>query len=146
MARTIIVDIDGTVADLEHRRHYLASSPKNWQAFEAGIPFDKPHQHVIDLVNTLYSVDWTILMCSGRGEQSRGHTESWLSLMPVSYHKLYMRAKNDFRPDNIVKSELLDQILAEGYTPSFVLDDRNSVCEMWRSRNIPCFQVAPGDF
>ena len=144
--RDIIVDLDGTVADLTHRRHYLSSNPKNWKAFEAGIPHDLPHQHVIDVVNTLYDAGWNILLCSGRGEQSRKDSVTQLEGFGLKYHRLYMRAHNDFRRDDIVKSELLDQIIADGFNPSFALDDRDQVVTMWRNRGIPCFQVAPGDF
>ena len=144
--RDIIVDIDGTLADLEHRRVYIASTPKNWAAFEAGIPHDTPHQHVIDLVNLMWAAGWNIILCSGRGEQSRNVTELWLERHGVRYHRLYMRAAGDYRRDDIVKMELLDQILAEGYNPSFALDDRDKVVVAWRSRGIRCFQVAPGDF
>lgn len=144
--RDIIVDIDGTVADLAHRRGYVAVKPYNWPAFEAGIPFDTPHQHVIDVVNALYDAGWRIVMCSGRGEQSRTVTETWLKENGVKHHALYMRAEGDYRRDDIVKSELLDKIIEDGYNPSFTLDDRDQVVTMWRERGIPCFQVAPGDF
>lgn len=144
--RDIIVDVDGTITNLDHRRGYLASSPKNYPAFEKGIPFDLPHQHVIDVVNTLYDAGWRIVLCSGRGEQSRKVTEDWMVRHGVKYHALYMRAEKDYRRDDIVKSELLDKIIEDGYNISFCLDDRTTVCKMWRDRGIPCFQVAPGDF
>lgn len=142
----IIVDLDGTLADCSWRQHYVNSKPSNWTAFEKGIPNDPPHQHVIDLVNTLYKAGWRVVLCSGRGEQSRRDTETWLDKNGVWYNELYMRAKNDYRRDDIVKSELLDQILDEGYKPMVVFDDRDQVVKMWRERGIPCFQVAPGDF
>ncbi len=47
---------------------------------------------------------------------------------------------------DIVKAELLDQIVADGFSPVMAFDDRNQVVEMWRARGIPCAQVAPGDF
>jgi hypothetical protein len=146
LMRDIIVDLDGTVADCSHRQHYVQSKPSNWKAFEAGIPHDTPHQHVIDLVNALYAAGWRVVLCSGRGEQSRDHSVTWLEKHDVNYHALYMRARNDSRRDDIVKMELLDQIIADGYNPSFVLDDRDQVVVAWRARGIPCFQVAPGDF
>ena len=37
----IIVDIDGTVADLEHRRHWLDCKPKNWKEFYKNIELSK---------------------------------------------------------------------------------------------------------
>lgn len=144
--RDIIVDLDGTLADCSHRQHFVTTKPANWPAFEAGIPFDPPHQHIVDLVNTLYESGWRIVLCSGRGEQSRTDTEIWLIEHDVRYHALYMRAFGDNRRDDIVKSEILDQIIEAGYEISFTLDDRKNVCDMWRSRGIPCLQVAPGDF
>ena len=139
-------DIDGTIADLTHRRVYVATRPKNWKAFEQGIPDDPPIQHIIDTVKSFFDMGWTILMCSGRGSQQREATITWLVNHMVPYHALYMRAEKDYRADDIVKGELLDQILEDGYKPTLVLDDRNRVVEMWRSRGIPCVQVAPGDF
>ena len=62
------------------------------------------------------------------------------------YERLYMRAEQDYRADDIVKSEILDQIIADGFQPDMVFDDRNRVCDMWRERGIRCLQVAPGDF
>lgn len=144
--RDIIVDIDGTVADLSHRRDYISTSPKNWAAFEAGIPFDTPHQHVIDVVNILYDAGWRIVMCSGRGKHKRSVTLEWLEKYGVKFHALYMRGLNDYRRDDIVKSEILDKLISEGYNISFCIDDRNQVVDMFRSRGIPVFQVAPGDF
>jgi hydroxymethylpyrimidine pyrophosphatase-like HAD family hydrolase len=37
MMKTIVCDIDGTVANIEHRRQYVATKPKNWKAFNAGM-------------------------------------------------------------------------------------------------------------
>lgn len=143
----LICDIDGTIADLAHRRVYVITRPKNRKAFEAGIPDDKPIQHIIDTVESFYDMGWTIIMCSGRGNQQRDATTEWLHKHDVTYDDLYMRAEKDYRPDDIVKGELLDQILADGYNkPSLVLDDRDRVVAMWRKRGIPCVQVAPGDF
>ena len=59
---------------------------------------------------------------------------------------LYMRASGDYRADTIVKAELLDQIIAAGWSPIMAFEDRASVVTMWRERGIPCCQVAPGDF
>ena len=51
-----------------------------------------------------------------------------------------------FRSDDIVKFELLEQILEFGYEPILVLDDRDRVVKMWRAAGLRCLQVAPGDF
>ena len=43
-----------------------------------------------------------------------------------------MRKTGDYRKDTVVKGEMYDQMLADGYEPSMVFDDRPSVIRMWR--------------
>lgn len=144
--RDFICDIDGTVADVTHRRHYVQSKPKNWAAFEKLAHLDPPIERVIKMVQLLQGKGWTLLMCSGRGEQQRGITEKWLKENGLHPVKLYMRKEGDYRQDSIVKKELLDQIKEDGYHPVLSLDDRDQVVEMWRKNGIPCVQVAEGNF
>lgn len=33
MSKAIIVDLDGTLANCEHRRHFLETKPKDWKSF-----------------------------------------------------------------------------------------------------------------
>jgi len=168
MQGTVFVDIDGTVADLEHRRKYVASKPKNYPAFERGIRDDRPIMQVINTVIRLYEAGWTVVMCSGRREVQREATVAWLSKHNVPYHALYMRHEfeyevpgdpssgvkksrkgglmPDYRADYIVKKELLDQARSDGYDPDVVFDDRDQVVQMWRDNGIPVVQVAEGDF
>ena len=161
---TVFVDIDGTLADIEHRRVYVRSKPKNWPAFERAIPDDGPIQWVIDAVNRLYHAGWTVVLMSGRSEKSRQATQRWLELHGVYYHALYMRREfeydedgnvkltrkgkpqGDFRRDDIVKEELLGVARSEGFDPDVVFDDRDQVVAMWRKLDIPVVQVAEGDF
>src|SRR5687768_17058828 len=82
----VIVDIDGTLAEISHRRHYVASKPKNWKAFNASMHLDEPNTPVIEVVRALwtlplvdeYGPETRILLASGRGEEFRGVTEDWL--------------------------------------------------------------------
>jgi len=142
----LICDIDGTIADLTHRRVFIITHPTNYPAFEAGISDDKPIQHMIDTVKSFYAMGWTVILCSGRGNQQRTATTEWLAKHGVPWHALYMRTEKDYRKDDIIKGELLDQIIADGHKPALVLDDRDRVVDMWRARGIPCVQVAPGNF
>lgn len=142
----IIVDIDGTLANCDHRRPHITSTPKNWEAFNAAICDDTVHSVVYDLVGILKTHGWKIVLCSGRENVYRKVTEEWLRKWRIPYNALYMRAEKDYREDDVVKSELLDLILLDGHVPWFAMDDRTRVVNMWRARGIPCFQVAPGDF
>ena len=59
---------------------------------------------------------------------------------------LYLRGVGDFREDPVIKSDLYDQILEDGFKPTIVFDDRESVVKMWRGRGLRCLQVAEGNF
>lgn len=141
----LLCDVDGTVADLEHRRKFL-QKPKNYPAFEKTMNLDTPIQPIIDAVNVLYNAGWTVIMCTGRGAQNKIVTTDWLGEYGVPYHHILTRAFKDYRRDDIIKAELLAQIREMGYEPTLSFDDRNQVVEMWRANNIPCIQVAFGDF
>lgn len=164
MKGTLFCDIDGTVADLTHRRVFLQSHPKNYPAFEKGIPLDTPIMPIINAVRDLYDAGWKVIMCSGRSVTTKGTTVDWLNRHEVPFHDIYMRAahevdetgavkiaksgkpKPDHRKDSIVKYELLQEARADGHDPDIVFDDRNQVVEMWRANGIPVVQVAEGDF
>jgi FMN phosphatase YigB (HAD superfamily) len=42
MNKTVIFDIDGTLANVEHRLHFLKENPANWSAWENASPQDLP--------------------------------------------------------------------------------------------------------
>ena len=146
MGGVAFVDVDGTVADLTHRRVYVATKPKNWPAFERAMHLDTPIQPVIDAIRALKEGGWTTVIMTGRGAQNKEVTQKWLADNGVPYDAIYTRAFKDYRRDDIVKAELLEQARADGFDPDVVFDDRNQVVEMWRRNGIPCIQVAEGDF
>lgn len=143
--KCILCDIDGTLANLEHRVHHIAQRPKDWNAFFERMSGDLPNDIVRDAYKLLAS-KWQGVLVSGRPDQYRAVTEKWLSDWRIPYDGLYMRREGDHRPDDVVKRELLDQLLKDGWEPQLVLDDRDRVVRMWRESGLTCFQVAEGDF
>jgi phosphoglycolate phosphatase-like HAD superfamily hydrolase len=147
--KTVIFDVDGTLANCEHRIHWVRSKPKNWMAFNRAMQADTPHWDIVWLLRTFHSAGVTILIASGRSEDDRAVTENWLNnVANISglYSRLYMRASKDYRRDDIVKSEILDQMRVDGYEPIIAVDDRQQVVDMFRARGLRVLQVAPGDF
>jgi len=143
----VVFDIDGTLANIEHRLDYVRSKPKNWKAFDAGIPNDKVNYPVADVFWALDATDQhTIILASGRNERSRQATENWLRKNSLNaYDKLYMRKADDFRGDDIVKQEILDEIIADyGKKPDIWFDDRPRVVKAIRSRGVFVFDVYQG--
>jgi phosphoglycolate phosphatase-like HAD superfamily hydrolase len=140
-----LFDIDGTLADLTHRLPHIQKEPKDWDAFFAACRDDRPIEHIVDLVHALSHFDHIVLV-SGRSDRVKRQTKDWLREHLINYDALYMRRDGDHRPDNQVKAELLDRLLADGYKPRIVFEDRDQVVQMWRARGIPCAQVADGNF
>lgn len=149
MQKCVIFDVDGTLADCQHRVHWVRSKPKNWAAFNRGMSSDGVHQDVCDLLRMFHASGWTILIATGRSEDDRAVTENWLGNVAGLgglWTRLYMRASLDYRSDDVVKGEILDQMIQDGFAPTVAIDDRNQVVNMFRNRGLRVLQVAPGDF
>lgn len=144
----ITFDLDGTLANIEHRLGYVRTKPKNWAAFDAGIPNDRVNEPVAKVYwSFLASGNHDIILASGRSERSRAATEEWLGANLLSgYQNLYMRGANDYRSDDIVKNEIIDQIVADyGKLPDLWFDDRPRVVKSVRARGIFVFDVYQGE-
>ena len=143
----VVFDIDGTLADIEHRLGYVRSKPKNWKAFDAGIPNDAVNPYVAEVFDAMIMGGHTVILASGRSERTRIATQDWLRKNGFSsYDKLYMRPADDYRGDDIVKREILDEIIADyGKKPDMVFDDRPRVVRMWREEGIFVFNVYQGE-
>ncbi len=144
---TILFDIDGTLADITHRRHYLDEKKPNWHAFNDKMGEDTPNMPVVELYKTLWdSEKYELILVSGRGEESRKVTEQWLTWNEIPFDRLLMRPAKDFRADYVIKEEILDKLLSEGKNILFTVDDRQQVVDMWRKNGIACLQCAEGNF
>lgn len=144
----IIVDMDGTLADCEHRRHFLDQSPPNWKEFlkPEHVAADPVVDPVRELIQAM-SRNYLIIICSARGEELRETTNIWLAKHGVTYDELMLRATHDSRQDLAVKQDMLNLLIERhGHKPLFTVDDRQSVVDMWRHNGIVCLQAAPGDF
>ncbi len=127
----VIVDIDWTIASLDHRLHYLEETPKNHDAFYEHVDKDTPIEKVIDIVRYL-SEKHFIIITSGRRNQCCEKTVEWLKKYNVPYDALLMRQSRDRRPDTEVKKEIYDKCLADKDV-IMSIDDRPCVVSLWRS-------------
>lgn len=141
----ICFDLDGTLCDVRHRRQYVATKPRNWDAWNAGIINDKPVPQVLEVFNALKD-RFPIFFVSGRSDDYRDVTVQWLEkhgITEYDYNGLLMRKYKDHRDDAIVKSEIADQI-EKNYKIFAVFDDRKRVVDMWIKRGIFVFDVGQG--
>jgi len=148
MTKIIVFDIDGTLANVDHRRQFVATKPKNWAAWNAGISQDTVHEDIAFVLRTFAFPHKgnKIVLCSGRGEEVRRVTEEWLVDNGIYFDALFMRTAKDYRKDSIVKVELLQLIREQFGEPFLWFDDRTQVVDAIRAEGVRVLQVAPGDF
>lgn len=144
---TVVFDIDGTLANNDHRRSFVESSPKDWKTYNKKMNKDTLFKDIANLLGTL-SMSNNIVLCTGREEVFRTVTEDWLDKYNLyqDCDALYMRKEKDYRPDSIVKVEMLKQVEAEWSRPWLWFDDRKQVVDAIRAQGIRVLQVQEGNF
>ena len=155
MKKTVIFDLDGTLALIDKRRAISTkdNGKMDWDKFfdPKNIDLDLPNTPVITMAQTLHSQGFRIVIFSGRSKRTKDATNKWLDKHDVPCDVLKMRPTNDhwhFMKDSDLKEFWLDDLFPNGFINDIfaVFDDRNQVVDMWRSRGLTCFQVADGDF
>lgn len=145
---TYIFDIDGTLANAEHRLHYIKaerSKDRDWPSFFKEAGGDTPIKPTVELCCELHQSHYIVLI-TGRPERNRRMTESWLLHHHVGYDDLLMRPDNDSRTDSIVKQELFEASVIVPERVLGVFEDRDRVVKMWRDLGLICYQVCEGDY
>ena len=161
---TYIFDLDGTIANIDARRKLCdkGNGKLDWKMFfdPENISLDLPNFPVIHTLQTLHKAGFKIVIFSGRSKLTKEATVKWLNKFEVPFHVLKMRPTNtagsvqppnmkfEFMPDDDLKKMWLDKIFPGDEVNRIisVFDDRDKVVRMWRANNLPCFQVAPGNF
>lgn len=147
MKQAMICDLDGTLASIEWRRHYVMGprDQQNWPAFFDNLNADAPVPRVVDMVRSAYSEGLTVILVSGRPDSHRYQTELWLSEHGVPYHALLMRRASDHRSDDIVKDEIYEQKIEPNFEVQYVIDDRPMVIAMWKRKGLKVIEVVDPD-
>jgi hypothetical protein len=140
MRMFVVFDLDGTLADISHRVHFVRGTRKpDWDAFFAACADDLPNLHVIETFKAHLDAGHRVRVWSARSDVVRRETEDWLLRHGIDPCFLqHMRAEGDNTPDAVLKRHWLS---LEHRTPDIVYDDRQRVVDMWRSEGVPCFQV-----
>lgn len=144
--KAIIVDLDGTLCDVEHRVHHVKGKNKNWKEFNELMVHDELNHWCFELMDAMTKKGYKILFVTGRGEAYREPTEAWLDKHGVEYEHLFMRALIDYREDSDVKEDIYYNMIEQDYQVLFVIDDRQTVVDRWRKIDLICLQCAPGKF
>jgi len=142
--KAIIVDIDGTLANVDHRVGLLP----DWDSFFAAQKDDTVNEWCRNLL-WRYHPDYTIFYITGRPEKYREVTKKWLmekECPTLGAVDLYMRPDTKHDNDDEVKKKIYEDHIKNKYDVEFVIDDRDKVVAMWRELGLVCLQCAEGNF
>lgn len=143
LPKAVIFDLDGTLADNDHRSPYDLEKCGE----------DAPKKMVIALLEMLRAQGYKIITVSGRESGTKDDklkyrriTKEWLKTHTNGSDEHYQRLHGDSRKDDVVKEEIFWNCIADRFNVQLAVDDRAQVVEMWRRIGVECWQVNHGDF
>jgi phosphoglycolate phosphatase-like HAD superfamily hydrolase len=143
-----LVDIDGTLANTDHRMHLLpqgdnSDDPAAWQKFHSQLHLDKPYLRVFDFVKRqAREAKLAPVIITGRPMDFSELSNRWLvnnNLLP--HFSIYRRPDNS-KVDTEYKADALRRLRHEGYWPVVAIDDQPDILNVWRQHNIKTCYLA----
>lgn len=146
LPKIIVVDLDGTMALMNGRNPYDASTCDK----------DLPHKHVVNIVKEMHDLGYKVIFLSGREDKFEQPTRTFLwnnfveecynkhSDHPTKFHRsyeLFMRKTGDQRKDVVIKSEIYEAEIKNKYFIAAWFDDRLQICEWLHREGLPLFRV-----
>src|SRR5271170_1992740 len=101
----ILVDLDHTVSNSFWRDGMIGSVP--WDSYHAASKDDKPFKNMVNLINSLSSIGYSIIGITGRTEKFRQLTLNWLIRYRVDIIELLMRPDDVFLKNAELKIKLV---------------------------------------
>ncbi|MBT3584409.1 MAG: polynucleotide kinase [Halobacteriovoraceae bacterium] len=144
--KALLVDLDGTLADVEHRVHHVQGESKDWKQFNEKMGLDALNTWCREIIISFQERGYGVVFLTGRTEDYRGTSEEWLDSHDITYDKLFMRQRGDHRDDWDIKQGIYLEEIKPDFDILFVLEDRLNVVKMWRETGLVCLQCDWGDF
>jgi hypothetical protein len=128
----ILLDIDHTVANSFHRDSMIGAVP--WDDYHASSKDDKPFPKVVNLINSLSSMGYTIIGVTGRNEKFRHLTLDWFLKYHIDLDELLMRPDDNFSKNGEMKVKLVtDRFNGNFKEIHFLIDDNeDSILEFYK--------------
>jgi len=146
--KIIWCDLDNTLCNTDHRNHFVNRSQgkPDWKGFFDAMGEDLCNEWCKQILLNFHQNGTKIFLASGRPDNYRKVTESWLTHYQIPYEDLFMRQRNDFRQDDIVKEIILEFEVKPRADILFALDDRDQVVRKLRERGVIVLQCDYGNF
>ena len=140
MKNIILCDIDGTVANNDHRQHFLEGK-KDWDGFFSELSNDIPIYPIIEKIKKHQSEGKDIVFLTGRPERYRVETESWLKKYFNFKFRLLMRKDNDLRNKVIAKEDLLKENSIQSGSINLIYENDEDLINYWTKKEVSVHKV-----
>lgn len=139
MKDTVVIDLDGTLANVDHRTHFVRQDKPDWDGFYGACKDDTPNTWCIHLMDGMSGADFKVIIVSARRQTEATATNDWLKKYLVNYDEIVLlRESNNHEEDTVLKKRWLDSYGKDRIL--FVVDDRQKVVDMWRKEGLVCLQ------
>ncbi len=131
-----VFDVDGVLADVEHRRHHVSGSRRDWDAFFEAAADDTLLAQGAAMVHHEQGAGRLVVYLSGRPERLRGVTLKWLHDNGLPPADLVLRPDADHSPAVTFKLDRLRE-MASAFTIALLVDDDTQVVDAVRRHDPP---------
>lgn len=145
----LLVDIDGTLVNNNHRKHLMPKEnfrdPHAWTEFNKACAGDTPIPENITTVKTLIDAGFLAIFVTSRGASSKFETEQQLRSLGLPVFPLVMRPMDEHRPPfewKPVVAAAIEQYYGYGITAA--IEDDPRVCWEYTQKGIAVAQVRSG--
>lgn len=146
--RTILVDLDDTLADTTHR-HPLALEARKldgaavgpaWERYSLACLEDAPIEFTIRLVYA-WASNYDIHLVTGRNVIAHDLTEQWLETHGVPWNTLTMRRPDNHASNANFKRDVAKKAIAGGAKIEWAMDDNEGVVPVYAKLGIATLVV-----
>ena len=137
--KIILCDIDGTIANNDHRQHFLEGK-KDWDGFFSELINDEPIFPIINKVIEEHDAGKDIIFLTGRPERYRYSTTLWLKEYFNFELKILMRKDNDQNNKLKVKKEIFEKNFRVNDI-DYVIDNDIELLKQWEDMGIDVYEV-----
>jgi len=128
VATILVIDIDGTIANIDHRLHFAEESPPDWDSFFDPdiVSKDKPIARAQEALPKLIKKYGKPYFLTGRPDNLKNVTKTWLKKhfnLDSDDYKLLMREEGDYKPSESVKKTIIERSLPKDGEFIFVDDE-----------------------
>lgn len=128
----ITFDFDGTLSDTrEISDKFMSGNKKNFHAFHMESLNTQPNEDVVKILNETRERGIGVVGLTARQSRYAEVTTEWVKKHGIELDALYMRAREDYRPDYTVKSEIIREIENDGWDICHAVDDNPQVLRRW---------------